>query len=191
MANFWDDAKNTTTTAIGQVPIVGNLVNTWSGGAANTANNNAQQDIDQAKSAYNGMTAPTAAPITAQTVQGQQIHDQAVGTQAGLSPQAQAAQTAQMGALSSLAANGGRNAASDANLAQIRSQEGAQAQGQRGAVMADAARRGQGNGNTALLGQLSGNQAAQNTGAMQDAQVAGQQANTALQAGQGAAGGTG
>lgn len=154
----------------------------------NSDNSQAQGGLDQTQHAFDGMSAPLPVSITPQQVSTTGITNQQATSQAGLDPKAQAAQQAQMAALGSLAANGGRSAAGDANLAAIQQQTGAQAQGMRGAAMQDAARRGMSNGNTGLLAQLTGNQAAANTGAMQGAQLAGQQAQMGLQAGQGAAG---
>lgn len=156
---------------------------------AKKADANAQEGLEQARRAYDGMSAPLPASISNPHVAtGAPVTAQSAVSMASMDPQAQAAQRAQMAALAGLAANGGRNAASDANLAHIQQTQGAQAQGLRQAAMQDAARRGMSNGNTGLLAQLQGNQGAMNSASMQGAQVAGQQADTALRAGQGAAG---
>lgn len=185
----WGGVKGSVTGAVSDVPLIGSLVNTWSGAGANKANNNAQQNIDQAKAAYDNLgDVPLPADIHAQSVGTNAITAHDAASTASLDPQAQAAQRAQMAALGSLAANGGRSAVGDANLAHIQAQQGAQAQGMRGAVLQDAARRGMGGSNQALLAQLSANQAAGNTAAMQGADLAASQAQLGLQAGQGAAG---
>ncbi len=170
-------------------PIVGHLGDPFNGKKPNHDNNAAQAGLDQAQHAFDNLGgAPLPASITPQNVGTGSTTPQSATSLASLDPQAQAAQKAQMAALSGLAANGGRNAASDANLANIQAQEGAQAQGLRGAAMQDAARRGMSNGNTGLLAQLQGNQAAISNASMQGANLAGNMANTAVQAGQGAAG---
>lgn len=180
MSWFDQAGKKIATSPIGQP---------FSGHKPNKDNAAAQEGIEQAQHAYDNLgDVPLPASITPQDVTAGSITAHGQDSRAGLDPQAQAAQRSQMAALAALSANGGRSAASDANLAAIQQQQGAQAQGARQAAMQDAARRGMGNGNTGLLAQLTGNQAAANTAAMQGAQVAGQQGQLALQAGQGAAG---
>ncbi len=96
-------------------------------------------------------------------------------------------QQAQMAALSNLAKNGGRSAASDSSLAQIQQNEGANARGQRDAIMQNAQARGMGGSGNSLLAQLTSSQNATNNQSAQDMQVRGQDQNAALQAGMGAA----
>ncbi len=147
--------------------------------------------VKQAETAFDGMGAPQFNHVTGQPVNVQrgQVTSQGPSAMGGIQtdPSGMAAQRAQMAALSSLAANGGRNASSDANLAQIQQGENANAAGQRGAIMQNMAARGQGGSGNELLAQLSASQNATNNQSMQDLGVRGQQAQTALQAGQGAA----
>lgn len=157
---------------------------------------NAEGYLNQAANAYANTNAPNL-----QKVQGKAVTYNPVATQQAqaaqqgpsnfgnisTNPAYTQAQTAQMAALSNLARNGGRNAASDASLASIQQNENANAAGQRGAIMQNMEARGQGGSSNSLLAQLSASQNATNNQSARDMDVAGQQANTALQAGQGAA----
>lgn len=147
----------------------------------NQDNSNAQGALSQGQNAYSGMTAPNLAPINPQY--------QGASGMAGVTtdPTNTAAQKAQMAALSNLAANGGRNAASDANLASIQANENANAKGQAGAIDQQMAARGMSGSGNALLAKLSNSQNATNNQSAEDLGVRGQEASTALQAGQGAA----
>lgn len=192
MASFWDKTKKAATNVIdspvGTVLAPGaSIASKAAGGMGKGAqdNANAQEGLSQAQHAYDNIgDAPQL-----QSIAGALIGNPGnVTSQAALDPEAQRVQRAQMNALAKLAANGGRDAASDAALANIQTRTGAQARGLREAATADAARRGMSNGNTALLAKLQGNQAATDNASTQGTQLAGQMANTALQAGQGAAG---
>ena len=148
--------------------------------------------LDQTANAYKGIAAPTLAPVSSGPMEAQQAQSYQAGPSAygGIQtdPSGHQAQQAQMAALSNLAKNGGRNAASDANLAQIQQGENANAAGQRGAIMQNMQARGMGGSGNSLLAQLSNSQNATNNQSAQDMQVRGQDQNTALQAGQAAAG---
>jgi hypothetical protein len=166
------------------------------------ADSEASANIANAKEAYGGLTPPTfksvdyKGPEAAQDVMASKAgvtNAQAVGVgpsaMNGIStnPQYTQAQQAQMAALGNLAANGGRNAASDQNLALIQQQENANAKGQRDAILQNANMRGQGGSGASLLAQLSSSQNATNNQSAQDLGVMANQQNTALAAGQGAA----
>ncbi len=152
----------------------------------------AQGDIEAAKDAYSGLTPPSFTPVD---YQGPAEAPDASATAAGPSamngistnPANNKAQTAQMSALQDLAAHGGRNAASDANLAQIQAEENQNARGQRDAIMQNANARGMGGSGASLLAELTGSQSDIDRQSARDLAVSGQEANTALQAGQGAA----
>lgn len=144
------------------------------------------QGATQATDAYNGMTAPTFDPVTGQPVNATS-QDPSAMNGVTTNPANYATQTAQMAALSNLAANGGRNAASDANLASIQQNENANSAGQRGAIMQQNSARGMGGSSSNLLAQLSASQGAQSNQNAEDLGVKGQEATTALNAGQGAA----
>ncbi len=155
----------------------------------------AQSSLDQAQNAYSGMSAPTLDRITGKPIQGSAVQQtSAAAAHQGpsnfggikVNPQYNEQQMSQMAALSNLAKNGGRSAASDANLAQIQNQENTNARGQRDAIMANMRARGQGNSGNALLAQLSSSQNATNNQSMQDLGVQANQQNAALQAGMGA-----
>lgn len=153
---------------------------------------NAQAGLDQAGNAYKGMTAPKLAPVTSYGV----TPHNATAAQAGPSayngisvdPSGREAQQAQLAALSNLAKNGGRSAASDANLADIEQSENANARGQREAIMQNAQARGMGNNSNSLLAQLTSSQNATNNQSARDLGVRGQDQAAAIQAGQAAAG---
>lgn len=184
----WDDPKK-----VGKD--VGNSVGNFLGTNAGTTpedSSNAYNYVGNAAGEYNGLSAPTIDPITGKPV----TQTSAAAASAGPTnfnnitdnPAYTGAQTAQMAALSNLAKNGGRNAASDANLAQIQQNENANAAGQRGAIMQNAQARGMGGSGNSLLAQLSSSQNATNNQSARDLGVSGQEAQTAIQAGQGAAG---
>ena len=156
-------------------------------GGPSKANANAQADVGNATAAYGSLTPPS---LTAENPQFASATQQGPSALSGISvnPADQAAQVDQMGALSNLAANGGRNAASTADLASIQQGANANAAGQRGAILQNAAARGMSGSGASLLAQLSSSQNAQNSQSAQDLGVAGQEAGTALQAGQAAAG---
>ncbi len=174
---------------------VSNKYGGWLGTSGMTAPHDdakkAQAGLEQQSTAYNGMQAPNLAQVSARGVPAQQATTSLAGPSAmgGIQtdPSGRAAQQAQMAALSNLAKNGGRNAASDANLAQIQQAENANARGQRGAIMQNAQARGMGGSGNNLLAQLSASQNATNNQSAQDMMVRGQDQNTALQAGMGAA----
>jgi hypothetical protein len=148
--------------------------------------------VNDAAGQYGALTPPTFTPVQQQTAQQQTAQAQSAGPSAygGIStnPAYTQAQTQQMQALSKLAANGGRSAASDANLAQIQQQENANNRGQQQAILQGAAQRGQSGSGTSLLAALSAQQGGIDRQNAQDLGVAGQQAQTAISAGQGAAG---
>lgn len=155
-------------------------------GAGNNLPGQVNEKNKEGVDAYKGLDVPNFDPLTA---------DHAEAVDAGPSayddiktdPGNTRAQQAQMAALSQLAANGGRNAASDNSLAQIQNQENQNARGQQDAIMARVAARGQSNSGNSLLAQLSNSQNATNNQSARDQAVAAQEANTALSAGQGAA----
>ena len=146
---------------------------------------------NQARAEYEGINVPATRPVTATHAN----QTEAVATNQGPSayngistdPANVSAQRAQLAALSQLAANGGRNAASDNNLAQIQNQENQNARSQRDAILAGAASRGQLNSGNTLLAQLSDSQNSTNNQSARDSAISAQEAQTALQAGQGAA----
>ncbi len=148
--------------------------------------------LKKATDAYSGMKAPSLTTVTPGAARQQSATAYTAGPTAynniAVDPSGQQAQQAQMAALSNLAKNGGRTAASDANLAQIQQGENANARGQREAIMQNAQARGMGGSGNSLLAQLSSSQNATNNQSAQDLQVRGQDQNTALQAGQAAAG---
>jgi hypothetical protein len=102
-------------------------------------------------------------------------------------PNARKAQLAQLSALQSLAANGGRDAATDADLAQIQSQENQNERGQREAILQNANSRGMGGSGNSLLASLVSSQGGIDRQSARDLGVSAQQAEKALAAGQGAA----
>lgn len=151
------------------------------------AQDQAQQDINSAVGAYNGLTPPSFSPVDYQGPELATEGPSAMGS-VTTNPANNAAQQAQLAALSRLSANGGRSAASDANLASIQANENANAKGQRDAIMQSAAARGQGGSGASLLAQLQGAQSSTDRQSAEDLGVAGQQASTAIGAGQAAAG---
>lgn len=178
MSNGWSDFMNSTP--------FGGFFDSGSGNKKN-----AQNEVGNEVDTYNGVQAPTFSPVQQQTAQQKTAAAQQTGPSAynsiSTNPAYTQAQTNQMAALSNLAANGGRNAASDANLAQIQQEENANAAGQRGAIMQQAAQRGQSGSGNSLLAALNAQQGDINNQSARDLGVAGQEAQTALQAGQGAA----
>lgn len=151
------------------------------------ATKNASQDVNDAQQYYAGLETPNLTPEQAQTATASQVGPNAYDS-VSTDPSNKAAQQAQMAALQRLSANGGRSAASDANLAGIEANENQNAKAQRDAVMAGAARRGQGGSGASLLAQLDSSQGAVNRQSAEDLGVAGQEAQTGIQAGQAAAG---
>lgn len=172
---------------------ISSLWGTLSGNGIKGNQNAAGSNVDEAKAAYSGLTPPTFSPVN---YQGPASAPGATATAAGPStmngvstnPAYNQQQQAQMTALARLSANGGRNAASESNLAAIQAGENANAKGQRDAIMQNAEARGQGGSGASLLAQLQGSQAATDRQSAEDLGVAGQEANTALGAGQSAAG---
>lgn len=150
------------------------------------ADERAQANLRDARNVYNDLNPPELVQEHPQYATATDLGPSAMGG-VSVNPEYNQAQIAQMAALSNLSKNGGHNAASDANLARIQQAENANARGQRGAIMQNANARGMGGSGSALLAQLNAAQNAQNNQSMEDLGVAGQEANTAIQAGQGAA----
>lgn len=153
---------------------------------------NAQQGLSNAQGAYSNLTPPSFTPVNYQGPQAAAPAEAGQAANSGLNsyqsnPEAMQTQQAQIAALQNLQANGGRNAASDANLAAIQQQENQNAAGQRDAAMQALAARGQSGSGNSLLAALDSGQNAVNRQSAEDMGVAGQEAQTALQAGQGAA----
>lgn len=146
----------------------------------------AEADLAASKQAYQELKPPTLTPEIAQNAQAFDAEPSSFDN-ISTNPAYKNAQLEQLGALRNLAANGGRNAASDANLARIQQAENANARGQRDAILQNANARGVGGSGASLLAQLSSSQNQTNNQSAQDMDIAGQQANTALQAGAGAA----
>lgn len=151
-----------------------------------SASQAADQNLEDAKAAYGALKPPTLtqehpdyASVTEQTPTD-------MGT-ISVDPAYKSAQMDQLAALSNLAKNGGRSAASDAELARTQAAEQQNARGQRGAVMQNAAARGMGGSGAELVAQLSANQNAQNNQNAEDLGTLGNEANTAINAGMGAA----
>lgn len=167
-----------------QVPIV-QAATKYFGPAGNKPGQENEKG-QEAVNAYKDLKAPTFDPLTANHAESADEGPSAYNN-IKTDPANTRAQQAQMAALSSLAANGGRSAASDNNLAQIQNQANQNARGQQDAIMANAAARGQSNSGNTLLAQLSNSQNATNNQSSQSQAIAGQEANTALSAGQGAA----
>lgn len=153
---------------------------------------NAQGYTDQATNAYSGISAPDLAKVSSEPVQTKDATAYSAGPSAynGISVDAtgRQAQQAQLAALANLSKNGGRSASSDSNLAGITQEENANAAGQRGAIMQNARARGMGNNSNSLLAQLSSSQNATNNQSARDLAVRGQDQQTAINAGQAAAG---
>lgn len=150
------------------------------------ADTQSEENLAAAKAAYEKLKLPT---LTQEHPDYAQATNQGASQLGSVSvdPAYKQTQQDQIGALRDLAANGGHNAASDANLARIQQQEQANARGQREAVLQNANARGVGGSGASLLAQLDSNQAQQNAQNMQDMQVRGQDQSNALQAGMGAA----
>jgi hypothetical protein len=152
---------------------------------------NARSGLEKASTAFDTATAPELDQVDPRQVSARGATTTLAGPTAfnGITtdPSAVHAQQAQMAALANLAKNGGRTAASDANLAQIQQQAATSARGQRDAIMQNARARGMGGSGANLMAQLSSSQNAQNNASMQDMMVRGQDQNAALQAGMGAA----
>lgn len=146
----------------------------------------AQDNLKAAQASYGNLTPPELTEENPDLVQNVSAGPSEMGN-ISVNPADKEAQTAQLAALGSLAANGGRNAASDYNLSQIQGQEGAQAKGQRDAVMQNMQARGMGGSGADLIAQLSANQSAQSNANNQSMGVLANEANTALSAGQSAA----
>ena len=155
-------------------------------------------EIDTAQNAYKNLNPPAfstvnyANPNAVPDVVAQQSEASSQGPSnygnISVNPQYTQAQADQMAALSNLAKNGGANAQTTANLNQIQQGANANANAQRGAIMQNAQMRGQGGGGQSLLAQLNATQNAQNQANSQGLQVAANNQQTALAAGQGAAG---
>lgn len=146
----------------------------------------AQDDLQTAKDAYTNLTPPE---LTQEHPDFASASDQGPSQMGAVAvnPAYASSQMDQLAALSNLAKNGGRNAASDANLARIQQNELANSKGQRDAVMANANARGVGGGGAALVAQLAGNQAAQSNANANDMAEAGNEATTGINAGASAA----
>lgn len=146
----------------------------------------AEKELEDSKQAYRDLAPPE---LTKEQPEYAKTFDQAPSeyNKIATDPAYKESQQQQIAALRNLAANGGRNAASDANLAQIQQSENANARGQRDAILQNAQARGMGGSGASLLAQLSASQNATNNQSMQDLNVRGQDQNNALQAGMGAA----
>lgn len=151
------------------------------------AQRSAQDSLADAKQNYEDLNTPDLVQETPAYAQTASAGPSEMGS-ISVDPAYKSAQMDQLSALSNLAANGGRSASSDYNLAQIQGQEQAQAKGSRDAVMQNMAARGISGGGADLISQLSSNQAAQSSANMQDLGVLANQSNTALSAGSQAAG---
>lgn len=190
LASGGNPLKNTPFDMAANSKYLGNRDPTVSKGPEDTSN--ALDYLGKETSAYDGITKPTLGPVN---LSGPSAAADAAASNVGPSsmngistnPENTKAQMAQMAALQSLAANGGRDAASDANLASIRAGENQNARGQQEAIMQNAQARGMGGSGSSLLAQLTGSQGAVDRQSAEDMNVAGMQANKALSAGQGAA----
>lgn len=170
---------------IGKNPLVKDFV-AGLGFGKTSAQKEAEEKAEQARKAYESLETPA---LTKEHPDFATATDQTpseMGT-VSVNPAYKESQMEQLAALSNLAKNGGRNAATDYNLARIRSSELANAKGQRDAVMANANARGMGGSGAELVAQLAGNQAAQSNANMEDMAVAGQEANLGINAGANAA----
>lgn len=163
----------------------GNFLNNLGFGTSQ-ATKDAQANTQAAVDAYGNLIPPE---LTPENPQYAQTSDQGPSAMEGISvnPEYNAAQVEQLAALRNLAQNGGRNAASDAALAEIQQRGNANARGQNEAILQNANARGVGGSGAALQAQLDAQQNQTTNQAAQDMAVKGQEANTALAAGQGAA----
>ncbi len=146
----------------------------------------AEADLEKAKASYEQLNPPELTPEHPFLSDSYDAGPSALSGVA-VDPRYKEAQLDQLGALRNLAANGGRNAASDANRARIEQSENANARGQRDAILQNANARGMGGSGAALLAQLSSSQNATNNQSARDLDVLGQDQNTAIQAGNAAA----
>lgn len=184
--DFEDFVGGKTTGAVDSTPLGGFFYNPADDKAK------AQAGLSGAQQAYGGLKPPAFNDVI---FQGPQRAPDATSYQAGPSAMGTAtpnatgrnAQTAQIAALQQLQARGGRTAASDANLAAIQQSENQNARAQRDAAMQSAAQRGMSGSGASLLASLDAGQNAVTRQSAQDAAVAGQEQNTALNAGMGAA----
>jgi hypothetical protein len=148
--------------------------------------------MDEATGAYDKVTPPELGNLD---IRGPEEARDAVASELGpsamdkiqIDPEARKAQLAQLSALQSLASNGGRNATTDANLAEIRNAENQNERGQREAILQNANARGMGGSGNSLLASLVSSQGSVDRQSARDLGVSAQQAQTALAAGQGAA----
>lgn len=150
------------------------------------AQRDAEDNIERSRRAYEDLETPDLIEERPEFVEAATLGPSALQ---GIStdPAFRKVQLEQLGALRNLAQNGGRNAASDADLAEIQQSENQNARGQREAILQNANARGMGGSGAELLAQLESVQAAQNNQSARDMQVRGQNQNTALQAGYNAA----
>lgn len=151
------------------------------------ATKDAEDALAQSRAAYQALDVPTLNGVQPQYASASETGPSALDD-IDINPEYNDEQETQMSALDNLAKNGGRNAASDAALAQIQSQENQNAKGQNDAILANANARGMGGSGAALIAQLNSQQNQQTNQNARDLGVAGQEANTALSAGQGASG---
>lgn len=146
------------------------------------ATKDAEENLEKARAAYGQLEPPTFIEEHPEFAQVTEETPTEMGN-VSVNPAYRASQNEQLAALSNLAKNGGKSAASDAALAEIRARELQNAKGQREAVMQNANARGMGGSGAELVAMLSSNQNAQNNENMQDLGVLGQEANTAINAG--------
>lgn len=187
------DLKNAFGSIYGNGSVLNSVGNALGFGPGDhTAEQKAEGYLDQLTHGYDGMKSPDFSHVD---ISGPDRASDAVAAGVGPSamnriatnPEYNKAQMAQLSALQSLAANGGHDAASDANLAKIRANENQNARGQREAIMQNAQARGMGGSGASLLASLTGSQGAVDRQSAGDMNVAGMEANKALGAGQGAA----
>lgn len=188
ISDFLKDFGGKTKTALNQAEH-NDAVKTFGkklGGAKTDEQKAAEKELASSKLAYEDLVTPD---LIEERPELAQSYDQGESTlgKVGTDPAYRQAQMDQLAALKSLAANGGRSAASDANLAQIQQNELATARGQRDAILQNANARGMGGSGATLLAQLASSQNATNNQSLQDQNVLAQQQNAALQAGQSAA----
>ncbi len=111
--------------------------------------NEAQEALEKSKEAYKDLDMPELTPELAQQAQAYGVGPSAYNDIA-INPDAKEAQMTQLAALRALAANGGRNASTEANLARIQQAENANAKGQRDAILQNANARGMGGSGASL-----------------------------------------
>ncbi len=145
----------------------------------------AADQLNAAAQQFKDLNPPTLTPLQIAKAKYEGVGPSSLGG-VQLNPEYVKSQQEQLGALRNLAANGGHDAASDANLAGIQSRANANARGQREAILQNAAARGRGGSGAALLAQLSDSQNQTNNQSLQGLQVRGQDQQAALAARMGA-----